>query len=108
MVSLPAEVCLLVQDALVAGTTFSEFVYNTRCFGENRADVLRAWVCAQVIGQWLVPFSGSREELEVLISNADGKRMVPCKGALTKTGQLCESSTCLCSAVCVTMGDRRG
>ena len=66
MAELPVEIVLLVQEALLSGTTFAEFVENTRCFAvrEDRAEALRAWLRKQgATGEGPSCFAGSEEEL---------------------------------------------
>jgi hypothetical protein len=65
-----------VRDALVAGTTFAEFVVNTRGFAvEDQAEALRVWVQQQRWGGETVSFEGTREEVQVIVDNIDGNRM---------------------------------
>jgi hypothetical protein len=72
---LPLELRCLVQDALLLGTTFSEFVFNTRYLGEDRAEALLAWLEKQAVGVQSAPFEGTAEELEVITRHIEGKRV---------------------------------
>jgi hypothetical protein len=75
MGSLPTELWLSVRDALIEGTTFAEFVCNTRGFAaEERAEALRIWLEQQVAGERLASFEGTKEELEIITDYAHGER----------------------------------
>jgi hypothetical protein len=76
------------------GTTFSQFVYNTRCFREDRADALRSWVMLQALGEQLVPFEGTKEELDVVVDYAHGNYLVRRDGVLLTAGSV-EGAACV-------------
>jgi hypothetical protein len=75
MGALPAELWEQVDGELVVGTTFAEFVENTRCFGEERGEILLAWLGKQPVEEDLVPFDGTVEELDVVRGHVQG---MPC------------------------------
>ena len=71
---LPAELQLEVRDALVAGTTFAELVYNTRGLEvEQQAGALRRWLSAQAVGARLEAFRGTEEEIGFVGDHVQGK-----------------------------------
>jgi hypothetical protein len=73
---------LKVQDALPEGTTFAEFVVNTRGFAaKDRAEALRIWLEQQVVGEEFGTFDGSKEELEVIAECMQGTAFVVRAGA---------------------------
>jgi hypothetical protein len=72
MIVLPAELWLQVHSWLVSGTTFAEFVVNTRYFGEARVGALRIWLDKQVVGVRLAPFEGTEDELGVIMDSIKG------------------------------------
>jgi hypothetical protein len=60
--------------APVSGTTFSELVWNTRYFGEERGEVLSAWLEQQPSGEDLVAFDGTIDELGLVSGHVQGIR----------------------------------
>jgi hypothetical protein len=75
MGSLPIDIVLMVQDALLVGTTFAQFVSNTRYlgFGEKRAHALQAWLGMQCVGDSAEPFTGTAEELRMLSDHMESQ-----------------------------------
>jgi hypothetical protein len=71
------DVQFLVLEALVSGTTFSEFVWNTRCLGEARRFALKAWLRQQAATDTLCGFEGTKEQLSVLLDYVQGGHMYP-------------------------------
>jgi len=76
MDTLPAELVELVEDSFVSGTTFSEFVADTRAFAGlvcRREALFARWLRKQPGGRPLVPFAGSQEELAFMREHITGK-----------------------------------
>jgi hypothetical protein len=84
-----ADVFLYVVEALVAGTTFSEFVHNTRFLGRKRQWALELWLRRQPVGKPLSRFEGSAEELQVVSDHIAGTSRVVCRRSVLTAGSVC-------------------
>ena len=75
LIRLPAELRLEVRDALVAGTTFAELVYNTRGLrAEEQAGALRRWLrWKSSAREHCEGFEGAWEELGFVVNHVQGK-----------------------------------
>jgi hypothetical protein len=71
-----------VRDALLLGTEYLKFVKSMRCFAaEDREKGQLWWMEWRLAAEQLAPFDGTKEELEVVMTYVQGKRMLLRKGA---------------------------